>query len=97
MPASKRGATRQILKRARRKGFVAVTPAQQHRSRRGRRYTRRLRADNHDLERRLDNAVEALRKVAGERRRLTRAKDVADAALGWEAAARTRAKDDDGD
>lgn len=69
------------------------TDAQRHRSRRGRRYARHLRADNRNLQRRLDNAVAALERVAGERRRLPRAKETATAALTWEANARARERE----
>lgn len=74
-----------------------TTDAQRHRSLRGRRYTRRLRADNRSLQRRLDNAVAALERIGGERRRLTRARDTATAALSWEATARTRDRTADAD
>lgn len=70
-----------------------TTDAQRHRSRRGRRYARHLRADNHNLRRRLDNAVAALERIAGEKRRLPRARDAATAALTWEANARARERE----
>jgi hypothetical protein len=90
MPASKRGARRQLRKRKRRKGFRAVTAHQRHRSRRGRRYKVALRARNAGLQRRLDNAIAALERVSGEKHRLPRARKSADAALAWEATARAR-------
>lgn len=73
------------------------TDAQQHRSRRGRRYARHLRRDKRDLERRLDNAIAALERVQGEKRRLPRARETATAALTWEANARSRAKEQEDD